>query len=76
MRANVSQSARETSIQSWAMRDVDQLFFFNYFMYFWLYLVFIVTCGLSLVMASGGYSPISELGLLIVVASLIAEHSL
>ena len=51
-------------------------FFFNYFMYFWLYLVFIVTCGLSLVMASGGYSPISELGLLIVVASLIAEHSL
>ena len=51
-------------------------FFFNYFMYFWLYLVFIVTCGICLVMASGGYSPISELGLLIVVASLIAEHSL
>ena len=70
----MSQSAGETSIQSWARRDVDQLFFF--LMYFWLYLVFIVTCGICLVVASGGYSPISELGLLIEVASLIADHSL
>ena len=70
----MSQSAGETSIQSWARRDVDQLFFF--LLYFWLYLVFIVTCGICLVVASGGYSPISELGLLIEVASLIADHSL
>ena len=71
----MSQSAGEISIQSWARRDVDQLFFF-FLLYFWLYLVFIVTCGICLVVASGGYSPISELGLLIEVASLIAEHSL
>ena len=50
--------------------------FFFFLMYFWLYLVFIVTCGIRLVVASGGYSPISELGLLIEVASLIADHSL
>ena len=50
--------------------------FFFFLLYFWLYLVFIVTCGICLVVASGGYSPISELGLLIEVASLIAEHSL
>ena len=33
-------------------------------------------CGLSLIAVSGGYSPVVVLRLLIVVASLIAEHRL
>ena len=33
-------------------------------------------CGFSLVVASGGYSLVVVLGLLIVVASLVAEHGL
>ena len=32
--------------------------------------------GFSLVVASGGYSPVAALGLLIVVASLVAGHGL
>ena len=35
-----------------------------------------VACGLSLVVASGGYSPVTVQGLLIVMASLVAEHVL
>ena len=35
-----------------------------------------VLSGLSLVVASGGYSPVLVCGLLTVVASLIAEHGL
>ena len=31
-------------------------------------------CGLSLVAASGGYSPVAVLGLLTAVASLVLEH--
>ena len=42
-------------------------FFFNLFIYFWLSWVFVAVHGVSLVAASG---------LLIVVASLIAEHGL
>ena len=33
-------------------------FFFNLFFYFWLCWVFVAVCGLSLVMASGGYSSL------------------
>ena len=42
----------------------------------WLWWVFINACGLSLVVASGGYSPVAEHRLFIVVASLVAEHGL
>ena len=60
------------------------LFFkINLFIYFWLYWVFVATCRLSLVEASGGYSSlqcrgllIAVGGLLIVVASLVVEHGL
>ena len=51
-------------------------FFKKLFYLFLLHLVFTVTCGICLVVASGGYSPISELGCLIAVAYFVAEHSL
>ena len=45
-----------------------RVFFYIYlFIYFWLYRVFIATCGFSLV---------AVCRLLIVVASLVAEHGL
>ena len=49
--------------------------FKNIFIYFGLGWVFIAACGLSLVVVRGGYST-AESGLLIVVASIIAEHGL
>ena len=70
----------QRSFQSWATRDgwspweLTSCFF--KIIYFWLHLVFTVVCGICLVVACGGYSPISELGLLIAVGSLVAEHSL
>ena len=45
------------------------------YLYFWLHWVFIAVRGLSLVVASGAYSVV-VCGLLIVVASLVAEHGL
>ena len=33
-------------------------------------------CRLSLILMTGGYSPVMVCGLLIVVASLVAEHGL
>ena len=50
-------------------------FFINLFIYFWLRWVFVAAHGLSLVAASGGYSAAVR-GLLIAVASLVAEHGL
>ena len=54
-------------------------FFFNkfiyLFIYFWLRWVFVAVCRLSLVAASWGYSFVAG-GLLIAVASLVAEHGL
>ena len=44
--------------------------------YFWLHWVFTAACGPSLDVASRGYSLIAVRGLLIVVASLVAEHGL
>ena len=38
--------------------------------------VFVITHGLSLVVANGGYSLVSVHGLLVAVASLVAEHGL
>ena len=49
-------------------------FFFHKFIYFWLRSVFIATRRLCLVALSGGYSSLR--GLLIAVASLVAEHGL
>ena len=44
--------------------------------FMWPCWVFTVVCGLSLVAGSKGYSLVVLLGLLIVVASLVAEHGL
>ena len=54
------------------------LFFFliNLFIYLWLPWVFVAVRGLSLVAVSGGYSVVAVCGLLIDVASLVAEHRL
>jgi len=40
------------------------------FVYFWLFWLFLATCGLFLVEVSGGYSLAAVRGLLIAVASL------
>ena len=47
-------------------------------MYFWLHWMFVAARGLSIVMASGvgGLFFIAVRGLLIAVASLVAEHRL
>ena len=56
--------------------------FINLFIYFWLHWVFIAVRGLSLVAASGGFysllrcAGVAVCGLLIAVASLVAEHRL
>ena len=49
---------------------------FSRFIYFWLCWVFVATLRLPLVGASGGYSPVSVLELLLAVASLIVELGL
>ena len=50
---------------------------FSFFLsYFWLCWVFVAAYGLSLVVASGGYSFVAVHGLPIVVASLVAKHGL
>ena len=46
------------------------------FIYFWLRWVFVAACRLSLVAASGGLLFVAVRGLLIEVASLVAEHGL
>ena len=46
------------------------------FIYFWLRWVFVAAGGLSLAVASGGLLFVAVHGLLIVVASLVAEHGL
>jgi len=46
------------------------------YIYIWLRWVFVPSHGLSLVMASRGYSLIAVCRLLIAVASLVAEHGL
>ena len=44
--------------------------------YFWLCWVFVAVCGLSLVVASGGYSLVVVHRLLVAVASLVSEFRL
>ena len=51
-------------------------FLINLFIYFWLQWVFVAAGGLSLVAARGGCSIFVRHGLLIAVASLVAEHGL
>ena len=46
------------------------------FIYFWLCWVFVAVQAFSLVAVSGGYSLVAVCGLLVVVASLVAEHRL
>ena len=46
------------------------------FIYFWLHWIFVAVSGLSLVVASGGYSLLQRNGLLIVVACLVMKHGL
>ena len=48
--------------------------FFNKLIYFWLCWVFVAVHGLSLVVVSGGLLFVEVRGLLISVASLVAEH--
>ena len=52
------------------------LIFIYVFIYFWLHWVFVAAHGLSLVVASRGYSLVAENGHLIVVASLVLERGL
>ena len=44
--------------------------------FFWLCWVFVVACGLSLVLATGGYFLVLAFRLLLVMASLVVEHRL
>ena len=46
------------------------------FIYFWLRWVFVAVRGLSVVAVSGGLLFVAVCGLLIVVASVVAEHGL
>ena len=52
------------------------LFIYLFIIYFWLCWVFLAVYGLSLAMESRGYSQVVISGLLIVVASLVAELGL
>ena len=52
-------------------------FFFNNFIYFWLYWVFVAVWAASpLVVESGGYSQVAGGEFFAVVASFVAEHGL
>ena len=51
--------------------------FFSFYVFiYWLCWVFVATYGFSLVAASGKYSVVEVCRLLIVMASLVAEHRL
>ena len=49
---------------------------FIYLFIYWLRWVFVPVRGLSLVVASGGYSSLLSAGTALLVASLAAEHGL
>ena len=51
-------------------------FLFSFFFFFFLSWVFVPTCRLFVVVASGGYSLVEVSRLLIAVASVVAEHRL
>ena len=50
------------------------IYFLIYFLYFWLCWVFIAVCGLSLVVASGGYSLVGVHGFPTVVGFPVVAH--
>ena len=50
------------------------IYFLIYFLYFWLCWVFIAACGLSLVVASGGYSLVGVHGFPMVVDFPVVVH--
>ena len=52
------------------------LLYIYIYIYLWLRWVFVPSHGLSLVVASRGYSLVAVCRLLIAVASLVAEHGL
>ena len=56
--------------------NVYLLSFIYIYIYLWLRWVFVPSHGLSLVVASRGYSLVAVCRLLIAVASLVAEHGL
>ena len=58
------------------MEDSCFYLFIYLFIYFWLRWVFVAACGLSLVAVSRGLLFVAVRGLLIVGASLVAEHGL
>ena len=67
------------SMAEWAVvANFPPFFFFLRFIYlmFWSWLVFVAALGLSLVVASKGYSLIAVCGFLIAVGSLAAEEKL
>ena len=49
---------------------------FKKIIYFWLFRVFIATCKFPLVAVNWGYSLVGVCGLLILLVSLVKEHSL
>ena len=58
-----------------AVQEGSFFFFFKVFIYFGS-TGFLLLYGLSLIVASGGYSLVEVLGFLIMVGSLIVEHGL
>ena len=56
--------------------SLRKIVLFKQFINLWLHRVFIAACGLSLVGASGGYSPVTVHWLLISGACVVAEHGL
>ena len=74
----VSQVDGGLPLENMGLPSVLFFFFFNLMnvFLFWLHWVFIAARGLSLVVASRGYSLVEVRGLLIAVASLIAKHRL
>ena len=79
--SSTNQAAGACRMNGWSVPEtwIFLILFFKIFIifnYVWLHWVFTVARRLSLVGASGGYSPVARHGLLIAVASLVAERGL
>ena len=77
--ASLGERILGTSCYFWLGRrgavQEGSIFFFKVFIYFGS-TGFLLLYGLSLIVASGGYSLVEVLGFLIMVGSLIVEHGL
>ena len=62
------------SLEKCPFRSIALFFFFFLFKIVWFLWVFVAMCRLSLVVVSRGHSLVVVCGLLIQVASLVAEH--